>query len=403
MYIAHGPISYITNEIIQKKRISKLSTHEKSVVMILSILFGVLPDVDLAILSMTNTPVFLHHKVLTHSITFYLLIWIFLLLFFQILKKILNKEGRKTFNENLFTVVHYSFLIGTLSHLFADSLFSSLRLFYPLKTEINILGRVLEKNYFASFLYSPSFAIEILSILIFLMLLIKRYIKNFKYVKYFLYTLIILAISYFGFTVYTNQNTYNMPPIVKNGEEQLDIDFDGVQDIYDIDTNNDGVINIYEYDNIKGKEFADSISNNTYLTTTLKNNWESIKFKFGAFTSYRVVSQTYLEQNLSLEPVLLNYVRKRDKIQTYSLQYSYPTLLYEYAKENEYLTIPNYELDCGKVFFILQNDSLINMGILIDQSNFVVVLEGDRRLIKHTKEEIESTYPNLTIKVLNTV
>ncbi|NLE31142.1 metal-dependent hydrolase [Candidatus Dojkabacteria bacterium] len=402
MYIAHGPISYITNEIIQKKRISKLSTHEKSVVMILSILFGVLPDVDLAILSMTNTPVFLHHKVLTHSITFYLLIWIFLLLFFQILKKILNKEGRKTFNENLFTVVHYSFLIGTLSHLFADSLFSSLRLFYPLKTEINILGRVLEKNYFASFLYSPSFAIEILSILIFLMLLIKRYIKNFKYVKYFLYTLIILAISYFGFTVYTNQNTYNMPPIVKNGEEQLDIDFDGVQDIYDIDTNNDGVINIYEYDNIKGKEFVESISNKTYLTTTLKNRWESIKFKYGAFSSYRVVSQTYLEQNLSLEPVLLNYVRKRDKIQTYSLQYSYPTLIYEYAKENGYLTIPNYELDSGKVFFILQNDKLVNMGILIDETNFVVVLEGDRRLVRHTKDEIESTYPNLIIKVLNT-
>ena len=71
MYIAHGPISYITNELIQKKRISKLSTHEKSLVMILSILFGILPDIDLAILSMTSIPVFLHHKVFTHSITFY--------------------------------------------------------------------------------------------------------------------------------------------------------------------------------------------------------------------------------------------------------------------------------------------------------------------------------------------
>lgn len=402
MYIAHGPISYITNELIQRKGISKLGTHEKTVVMILSILFGVLPDVDLAILSMTNTPVFLHHKVFTHSITFYILIWIFLLIFFQILKKVLNKDGRKTFNENLFTVIHYSFLIGTVSHLILDSLFSSLRLFYPLQNEINILGGVLKSNYFAYFLYSPSFALEIISILIFLGMLLKRYVKNFKYLKHLLYTSIFLTISYLCFTVYMNLNTYNMPLIFKNGKEILDIDYDGVQDIYDIDTNNDGVINIYEYDNIKGKEFVESISNKTYLTTTLKNRWESIKFKYGAFSSYRVVSQTYLEQNLSLEPVLLNYVRKRDKIQTYSLQYSYPTLIYEYAKENGYLTIPNYELDSGKVFFILQNDILVNMGILIDETNFVVVLEGDRRLVKHTKDEIGSTYPNLIIKVLNT-
>lgn len=402
MYIAHGPISYITNELIQKKRISKLSTHEKTIVLILSILFGVLPDVDLAILSMTNTPVFLHHNVLTHSITLYFLLWIFLVIFFQILKKLLNKEGRKTLNDNLIKVIHYSFLIGTISHLLADSLFTSLNLFYPLQAEVNILGGVLENGYFTSFVYSPSFALEILFILIFIGMLLKRYIKYFMVIKYLLYVSLFISLSYLGFTVYMNQNTYNTPITNKNGEEILDIDYDGVQDIYDIDTNNNGIVNIFEYDRIKGKEFVESISNNTYFTSTFKNNWENIKFKFGAFSSYRAVSQTYLQQNLALEPVLLNYVRKRDNIQTYSIQYSYPILLYEYAKENEYLSIPNYELDSGKVFFVIENEKLNNMGIIVDETNLVTVLEGDTRLKKHTKTEIESTYPNSIIRVLNT-
>lgn len=233
-------------------------------------------------------------------------------------------------------------------------------------------------------------------------MLLKRYIKYFMVIKYLLYVSLFISLSYLGFTVYMNQNTYNTPITNKNGEEILDIDYDGVQDIYDIDTNNNGIVNIFEYDRIKGKEFVESISNNTYFTSTFKNNWENIKFKFGAFSSYRAVSQTYLQQNLALEPVLLNYVRKRDNIQTYSIQYSYPILLYEYAKENEYLSIPNYELDSGKVFFVIENEKLNNMGIIVDETNLVTVLEGDTRLKKHTKTEIESTYPNSIIRVLNT-
>ena len=402
MYIAHGPISYITNELIQKKRISKLSTHEKTIVMILSIIFGVLPDIDLAILSMTSIPVFLHHKVFTHSIIFYVLLWILLIIIFQILKRILSKEGKKALNENLITVIQYSFLIGTVTHLLSDSLFSSLVLFYPLQYEFNILGRVFKNNYFASFLYSPYFALEILSISIFLKMIFKKYIHNFKHFKYPIYILILLSVLNLSFSIYMNINTYNMSQFYQKGKEKLDTDYDGIQDINDIDVDNNGTSNIFEYSPEKGKLFVESISNNRYFASTPESTREKIKFKYGAFSSYRVISQTYLEQNLPLEPVLLEYVKKRDVLQSYTLSYSYPNLLYEYAKENEYLTTPNYELDGGKVFFVIENDKIVNMGILSDESNLTTVLQGDRRLVKHTIEEIESTYPKAVIKVLNT-
>jgi len=399
MYLAHGPISYIANEILQKNRISKLSTHERTVVLILSILFGIFPDIDLAILSMTSTPVFLHHKVFTHSITFYILLWIILIIFFQILKRILNKEGRKTLNNNLLSVIHYSFLIGTVTHLLSDSLFSSIVLFYPFQYEFNILGQVFKNNYFTSFLYSTYFAIELLAISIFLKMIFKRYVHNFKIIKYSIYLLISISTCNLFFSIYMNLNTYNMSQIYEKDKEIIDIDYDGVQNINDMDVNNDGVLNIFEYDYKKGKDFIDSISNNTYLTSSLEDYWDRIKFKYGAFSSYRVVSQTYLEQNLPLEPILLEYVKKRDTLQSYSLNYSYSTLLYEYATENGYL---DSELTGGKVFIVLENDKLLNMGIVVDESNFVTVLQGDVRLIKHTKEEIESTYPNSTIRALNT-
>ena len=50
MYLAHGAASYIVNEAVQKKRISKLNDHEQLIVAILSILFGIFPDIDLVIL-----------------------------------------------------------------------------------------------------------------------------------------------------------------------------------------------------------------------------------------------------------------------------------------------------------------------------------------------------------------
>ena len=47
MYLAHGAASYIVNEAVQKKRISKLNDHEQLMVPILRILLGTFPEMNL--------------------------------------------------------------------------------------------------------------------------------------------------------------------------------------------------------------------------------------------------------------------------------------------------------------------------------------------------------------------
>jgi len=162
MFLAHGPISYVLNEVIQKKDIKTLSNHEQLLIMILSILFGIFPDIDLAILSMTNIPAFNHHLLFTHSIIYFVGLWILLILILKVLKKILKKEKREILSNTFIKVVHISFLIGTLSHLFADILFSYSRILFPLQLQITILGGVLKSNYFTSYLLTPIFATELI-------------------------------------------------------------------------------------------------------------------------------------------------------------------------------------------------------------------------------------------------
>ncbi len=104
MYLAHGAASYIVNEAVQKKRISKLNDHEQLIVAILSILFGIFPDIDLVILPLISTPSFTHHSTFTHGILFFLSLWLLLNILFFVLKKMLNKKGRKILNDELLNV-----------------------------------------------------------------------------------------------------------------------------------------------------------------------------------------------------------------------------------------------------------------------------------------------------------
>ena len=70
MYIAHGPISFLANELIQKKRIAKLKQNEKIFVGVFAIIFGILPDVDILALLGTTIPTFMHHSLITHTFIF---------------------------------------------------------------------------------------------------------------------------------------------------------------------------------------------------------------------------------------------------------------------------------------------------------------------------------------------
>ena len=397
MFIAHGPISYVLNEVIQKKEINTLSNQEQLLVMLLSILFGIFPDIDLAILSMTNIPSFNHHLIFTHSILYFVVLWLLLILILKILKRVLRKEKRDILSDKLVNVIQISFLIGTRSHLSADILFNHSRILFPLQTQISILGGVLKPNYFASYLLSPIFATELVAVSIFLYFIVKKYLKDIKVVKYSIVGFIVLTSVFLIFSIYMNLNTYNKQNHFENGYKISDSDYDQILDRYDPDTNGNGIYNIYEVDKEKIASFVESISLNRYMVTTQKD----IKYSFGAFNSYRLISQAYFEQNLAIEPILKEYTKTKYNIQKYIVNISYPTTLYEYISEIGTFESEDIDGYRGSIFFVLRENTLINMGIVLDNNSFGTVLEDDERLITHTIEEIQEEYPNTELKVVS--
>lgn len=402
MFFAHGPISYILNETIQKKKIDTLSNQEQFLVLILSILFGIFPDIDLAILSMTDIPPFTHHQVFTHSVIYFIGLWLLLIFILKILQKIITKKREEILSNKLISVIHISFLVGTLSHLFADILFSQSRVLFPLESQVTILGEVLKTNYFSTYLLSPTFAVELIALSIFLLFIFKKYSKDILVLKRVIYILISVSVSFFLLCVYMNLNTYNMESQFQNGIKIYDLDYDGVLDRYDLDTNGNGIYNMYEADKEQIASFVEKISSNRYMTSTQDTFIEDIKYNYGAFNSYRLISQAYVQQNLPLEPILKEYVKIKYNVQKYIVDISYPNTLYEYLSDIGMFTNTDIGEYRGSIFFVIENNEVLNMGVVISENSFGTVLPNDKKLLIHKLNELNEVYPQAEIKVVST-
>jgi hypothetical protein len=399
MYIAHGPISYILNETIQRKRISKLDEKDKFLIGLLSLFFGILPDIDLLILSMTNIPPFQHHTLFTHSILFYIILWSILNGTIFILKKILNKKQRTILSDNLLDIIQKSFLIGVMSHLFADILFSYSIIFFPLQKQFTILGNLFKTNYFASYIFTPPFAIEILLLCIFFLMIYKKYIRKIKILHFLIYICLSLSFIFFLLSTYMNLNIYNKGYYFENGCIVGDTDFDGIDNKNDPDVDNMGKNNLLRINTSEMIAFTQNISTGKYFVSGKRSLIEKVKYSFGSFDSYRLISQAYFEQNLPIEPVLKEYALKNVQKKKYNLKISYPDLLYEY------ITLNFKETDIytpGGIIFITNSGDILNMGIVVEDKKVGMVFEDDTRLILHDFDQILTKYKGRTIRTFLT-
>lgn len=395
MYIAHGPLSYVLNERIQSKKISKLNSTEQLLVGLLSFLFGIFPDIDILLLSMTKTPPFLHHTLFSHSILFYLLLWIVLNGVILILKKVLNSNSKKVFNRELLDVIQLSFLIGVMSHLFADILFSHSRVLFPIERQVTILGGLFQTNYFASYLFTPLFAIEIIILILFTLAIYKRYFKQKKVVFTLLHFALGIITLFFSFSCYMNLQTYNRAYTFRNNKKVMDYDFDGIEDRYDSDIGNRGIKNIYRVDRKEMIRFVESISNDRYLVTNNTSWINKLGLYYGGFTSYRVISQAYREQNLAIEPVLREYAQEKYKLNSYTLKIPYSILLYEYILENGRETELNTP---GGVLLVVNDNEIVNYGIITNEDMVSIVLDSDKKLALHTLESVQNRYEDMEFR-----
>lgn len=391
MFFAHAPISYLSNSLIQRKEISKLSDQEKIIVCLFSLFFGILPDFDYFILDLSNFPSFLHHEVISHAPILYIMVWLILRLLAKPIYNKLNKRAKGFCHIELLNILINSLLIGTISHILADTVTSYTFLLYPFSTtEFHTLEFVLESNLFSGYFLSPLFSIEIIIIALFFMIIYRDLFKRKKIVTLSFRILFALTFIYFGFTLYTNLNTYNNCHLyAEDGTRNPDIDYDKIKDSIDMDVNNNCIDNITETDNTDLYESALEIINTHKWADNTK-----IKHIYGGFDSYRLISQIYYNLHSPIEPVLDNYYVKYIKATYNTNDLDYTELLYEYLNTNLVITeLQSNSFTSGKIIFLKDsNDNILNIGITLKNDYIAIVLPIDTNLQTHTYKEIYEYY-----------
>lgn len=408
MFLAHAPISFLGNELIQKKAIAKLKQNEKVLIGIASLLFGLVPDIDILLLVGSGLPSFIHHTLISHTPIFYIGVWLFLKLVYGIVKRWFSKPVEKFLNPEFVNVLTNSFLIATLLHLAMDFFAEDIMLFYPFTTQnFTLFKYAFEPNLFGGYFMGITFAIEILIVGIFLGYLLNRFIKKSTIHTILNVLFIIPGILLIAFGMYAHFNTYNRSILRDiNGKVNVDIDTDGMFDGYDMDIDNDGKDNIIDIDlknlvpQVKtilesGKWSADSKS--TKLI-------DEFKYEYGGMTSFRLISQAYFNIHSPISPVLKDMLLKDNSISGYSSEYDAQEAFYKYFNYRKMLKTlnPDTMLAQGAMFFVLDDkDTVLNMGIALENNNVGTVLPYDKNLKTHTLQEVTNYYGD-NVKIVTT-
>jgi hypothetical protein len=401
MFLAHAPISFLSNKIIQRKRISKLSQNEKIFVGIFAILAGVAPDLDIFVLQGLNLPTFMHHTIISHTLVFYVGLWLLLKFLVLIFYKAFNKQTVKFLNRELLNILLDTFLIATLLHILADFLIGRIMILYPFSTQgYTILETLLEPNLFAGYFFGTAFGIEVVICAVFFAHVITIIFKKSIFTKILNVCVITFAILFLGLNLFSSYNTYNKSiPRDQNGINEYDMDSDFVLDEMDMDINNDGTDNILDVDI---KELVSQIKN-----IILSSTWSAYddnrlisayKRQSGGFTSYRLISQAYFNLHSPIAPVLWNQATIDGDINNYTDELDGLTTLYNYFEKKQMLaqlTTEETVFANGTIFFILDAQKHVsNVGIVIGNDSVGIVLPYDKRVQTHTFSDVTNYYGN---------
>lgn len=402
MFIAHAPISYLANEAIQGKKIKKLKPGQEIFITFWSLFCGILPDFDMFLLMALNKPTFTHHNTITHTFIFWFGFFVLLVVLYKLFYKKFNKRTQDFLSEDFTKVLLLTFLIGTFVHLFSDMLVSGIMVFYPFSTkDYSVLQSAFPTGYFTGYSNSFYMAIEIVFIAVFLLVISRKFLKKQKWDDPIAYTLVALSAIYLLFTTGIYSQTYNTG-LLYDEERNVseDVDFDGARDKYDYDVNDNDINNIDEAVSSRLASSAENIVDSGKLAVAQKktlSRTETVFYEYGAFNSYRIISQAYFENRLPIEPVLEKEVKNRMENPSYSIEVVYTDELYTYFRNREELlsldTTSYHLLPQGKVFFILDGDmNILNLGITLTNNYVGIVLPDDTRLVKHSFEEVLASY-----------
>ena len=399
MFLAHGPVSFLANELIQKKSISKLTQNEKIYIGIAAIFFGICPDLDIFVLQGLGLPTFIHHELISHTILFYTCLWLIFKLIFVLFYKLFSKQTTKVLNKEFLNILLNTFLIATITHLLADFLVTNMMILYPFSTEMSsIFANTFQPNLFAGYFFSISFGIEAVLCAIFLGYIINRIFKRNSFFKVFNIVLITISILFLGSNIFAYINTYNRSIVLnKEGEMIQDWDKDAIIDETDSDVDNDGVDNLMDID-IKELvlQVGDTISTSKWTEYDNSEIVAHYKKTYGGFNSFRLLSQAYYNMHSPITPVLWDQATKDGTVSKYTDNLAGLDSLHSYFSKKNLLTRLTYEetvFATGTLFFIsTQEAEVLNVGIVLNNNEVGIVLPYDKKLQTHSFSDVTNYY-----------
>lgn len=390
MLIAHGPIGFLANEIIQKKNIEKLSTPQYILITIASIFFGILPDFDLFILLALSKPSFLHHQIVTHTPFFWIIVFILSKVTYTLLYKYLKGDIKKFLTKDFINTFLNTMFIATLFHLLADLTTGYIQFLYPF-TKHGFTLLFLPINVFAGARLHPMFALEIIITALFTLKVIQQFfIKKVKVINFMKFILIPTTVIYFIISVTLYTQTYTPDRIVFTDDHLplFDQDFDGLVNSKDSDIDSDGIDNIQDINQDELFKAISTIGRTEYYPTVPfrkedRTDIQKLLYLYGAQDSYRLIEEVYLEINSPISPVI-------SANKPYSSNLNNADALYNYFQSIDELldiTINTTQINKGKIIFFLNQGEIVNMGITINDNSILTSL-GEIKIKVFSLQEV---------------
>lgn len=388
MLFAHAPAGFLATYYIRKIWVKKISKSQTNLLYFLGAIFGIFPDIDTVYYYFFSA--ILHHReIFTHSLIFYIIIW--LVLFF------IGRLSKKEFLKAL----GFVFLFTGLSHLILDSLGNGIMWFYPFSslTFGLLAAQSIADSFFGQFFLFINLFFETIIILWAANLLFFKFFKKyFKFVFLGSYPILLAVIFLLYISsphLYQGQANFNYKD--KDNDKIInlrdrDLDGDGILNIEDSDADGDGKNNIKQI-----VETAKKMENIKYDKSE-GGFWE-IPSRFGFLSKTDVVIIPYNVAGIFLKKEL------EEDFQKHSYRYvSSPKSsrfvhnsynLFIFFRNNGMLKSGGYFKDGDIVFF---GEKAENIALVIDGSKkdeIRLIAAGDDKIIFLSINQVKGRYGKL--------
>lgn len=283
MIFGHAPLGIALAYVLRKKWVVGLERREQFILYLFAVAGALAPDVDL-IFYYFYAANFWHHEIFTHGI----IIWLILGAAMYVIGKWKNHKILRK-GAGLF-------ILGTLTHLLADSLGAGVAWFAPFSAQLyGLTDWPWFADLWANYAFIINYGLELLCWLSFVVILCHYFIRHKKTRLILVGISIFLCGIFIGCLFYINTHLFHYPGEVFYN----DVDRDGIVNLHDLDQDGDGIININDVD-INGNGTTNKIE--LYQNTQMQlgvwydfthGGWFEVPLRLGLTTDTDLIVRIY--------------------------------------------------------------------------------------------------------------